>query len=38
VKYPQEVYELAQAAKLYQHKQTTSWQQMYGLRYVGDPQ
>ena len=38
MKYPQEVYELAQAAKLYQHKQTTSWQQMYGLRYVGDPQ
>lgn len=38
MKYPTEVYELAQAAKLYQHKQTTSWQQMYGLRYVGDPQ
>lgn len=38
MKYPTEVYELAQAAKLYQYQNTTSWQQMYGLRYVGDPQ
>lgn len=38
MKYPTEVYELAKTAKLYQHHNTTSWQQVYGLKYVGDLQ
>lgn len=34
MKYPQEVYQLAQAAKLYQLQQTNSWQMLYKLGHV----